>query len=90
MAYSSDRDRHRALVAELRRAGAPGATTVRGMWGYHGQAPPHGDRVLQWHRHVPLLTTALDRPGADAERTFGVVRRVMGDHALVTCEHVPE
>jgi PII-like signaling protein len=89
MAYSSDRDRHRALVAELRRAGAPGATTVRGTWGYHAAAAPHGDHLAQWHRRVPLVTTVLDRPGPAAARSFAVVRRVMGDDALVTCEIVP-
>lgn len=88
MVYSSARDRHRALVAELRRAGAPGATTLRGIWGYHGSQPPHGDRLLQLHRRVPLLTTILDRPATMA-RSLAVVERVMGAGTLVTCEIVP-
>ncbi|WCB95078.1 hypothetical protein DSM104299_03820 [Baekduia alba] len=88
MVYSSARDRHRALVAELQRAGAAGATTVGGIWGYQGAHAPHGDRLAQLHRRVPLLTTVLDRPEAMA-RSFAVVERVMRDTALVTCEIVP-
>jgi PII-like signaling protein len=88
MVYSSDRERHRALLAELQRAGAPGATTLRGIWGYRGDRAPHGDRLLQLRRDVPLVTTLLDRPAAMA-RWFTVVERVMGDAALVTCETVP-
>ena len=38
---------HRALVRALRSAGISGATTLRGVWGFHGDHPPHGDRLLQ-------------------------------------------
>ncbi|HEY6761841.1 MAG TPA: DUF190 domain-containing protein [Baekduia sp.] len=88
MVYSSTRSQHQELVAALRGAGAPGATTVRGIWGYHAGRPPHGDRVLQLRRRVPLVTTILDRPGPMAA-WFGVVADVVGDGALVTCETVP-
>src|SRR5581483_12356668 len=32
---------HRALVQRLRASGASGATTVRGVWGFHGAHAPH-------------------------------------------------
>jgi PII-like signaling protein len=95
MIYTSERagdgdgPLHRAIVAALRHAGAPGATTVRGAWGYHGDRAPHGDRFWQLRRHVPVVTTVLDRP----ERIgtwFDVAREAGGGAGLITCEVVPE
>jgi PII-like signaling protein len=94
MVYASERSRHgdvplhRALLAELQRAGAPGATTLRGIWGYHGDHAPHGDRLLQLRRHVPVLTTIVDRPEA-IQGWFDVVDRVTASTGLVTSEMVP-
>ena len=34
-------------------ADAAGATCLRGVWGFHGDHAPHGDRLLQVRRHVP-------------------------------------
>jgi PII-like signaling protein len=79
---------HRALLAELQRSGAPGATTLRGVLGFHGDHAPHGDRLWQLHRHVPVLTTLLDRPEA-MQAWFDVVDRVTARTGLVTCETVP-
>src|SRR5207245_7836336 len=31
-----------ALIRRLRQAGAPGATALRGFWGYQGDQTPHG------------------------------------------------
>ena len=51
MVYTSEAARHdgqpihRAIVRRLREAGLSGATTVRGIWGFHGDHAPHGDRV---------------------------------------------
>ena len=53
---------HRAIVRRLRAAGIAGATTQRGMWGFHGDHPPHGDRLLQLGRHVPAVTIVIDAP----------------------------
>jgi len=94
MVFSSERARHgdaplhRALVAELRRAGAPGATTVRGIWGFHGDHAPHGDRLLQVRRHVPVVTTIVDRPAA-IQRWFDVIDAMTRTTGLVTSEMVP-
>ena len=79
---------HRALVGELRRAGAPGATAVRGVWGFHGDHAPHGDRLLQLRRHVPVVTTVVDRPQA-IQRWFDVIDQVTAATGLVTSEMVP-
>jgi PII-like signaling protein len=87
-AHYRDEALHRALLAELQRAGAPGATTLQGIWGYHGDHPPHGDRFWQLRRHVPVVTTILDRPTA-MQRWFDVVDRVTAATGLVTSETVP-
>ena len=63
---------HRALVRQLRESGASGATTLRGIWGFHGDHEPHGDRVFQFGRHVPAVTTVIDRPER-AQEWFAIV-----------------
>jgi len=50
------------LVRALRKAGAAGATSLRGVWGYHGNHPPHGDSFRQLRRRVPVLTITVDTP----------------------------
>ena len=79
---------HRAMVRRLRSAGISGATTLRGIWGFHGDHAPHGDRVLQLGRHVPVVTIVIDSPGADRH---GVPhhRRAHPEHGLVTSETIP-
>jgi PII-like signaling protein len=79
---------HRAIVRRLRSAGIGGATTQRGMWGFHGDHAPHGDRLLQLGRRVPAVTIAVDR----AERiatAFSVVDELIGERGLVTVEDIP-
>jgi PII-like signaling protein len=79
---------HRAIVRRLRAAGVSGATTQRGMWGFHGDHPPHGDRLLQIGRHVPAVTIVIDTP--DRIRTaFDIIDDLTAEHGLVTCETVP-
>jgi hypothetical protein len=38
------------LARQLLHEGAAGATALRGIWGYHGDHPPHGDRLLGLRR----------------------------------------
>jgi PII-like signaling protein len=79
---------HRAIVRRLRSAGIAGATTQRGMWGFHGDHPPHGDRLLQLGRHVPAVTVVID----SAERiaaAFDVIDELTAEQGLVTSEIVP-
>jgi PII-like signaling protein len=79
---------HRAIVGQLRRSGASGATTVRGIWGYHGDHATHGDRLLQLGRHVPAVTTVIDTPERIAE-CFAIIDELTAEHGLVTSEMVP-
>jgi PII-like signaling protein len=79
---------HRALIQRLRAAGVSGATTLRGIWGFHGDHRPHGDRLLQLHRHVPTVTIIVDRPDRIG-RAFEIVDEVTSERGLVTSEIVP-
>jgi PII-like signaling protein len=79
---------HRAIVRRLRSAGISGATTYRGIWGFHDERPPHGDRLLQLGRHVPTVTTVIDT----AERIFAafdIIDELTKEQGLVTSETVP-
>ncbi|HET9105102.1 MAG TPA: DUF190 domain-containing protein [Solirubrobacteraceae bacterium] len=88
-ARHGDRPLHRALVRALRRdSETRGATTVRGVWGFHGDHPPHGDRLLQRHRHVPTVTIVIDTPQRIG-RAFAIVDRLTAETGLVTSEMVP-
>jgi PII-like signaling protein len=76
------------VVRRLRRAGAAGATSLRGVWGYHGDHVPHGDSLWQLRRHVPVVTVIVDTP----ERTagwFAIVDELTAETGLVTSEIVP-
>jgi PII-like signaling protein len=48
------------FIHALRRGGAPGATALRGVWGFRGAVAPHGDRVLALRRDVPLIVETVD------------------------------
>lgn len=79
---------HRELMARLRGTDhAGGATTVRGLWGFRGDQRPHGDRVLQIGRHVPVTTTLLSTR-ATAAADYAVVDEATAEHGVVTCEPV--
>ncbi len=77
------------IVRRLRASGAAGATSLRGVWGFHGDHAPHGDRLLQLRRHVPVLTIAIDRPERVAQ-SFAIVDELTADEGLVTSEIVPQ
>jgi PII-like signaling protein len=79
---------HRAIVRELRAAGIAGATTLRGVWGFHGDHPPHGDRLLQLGRHVPAVSIVIDAPERIAT-AFTVIDELTREQGLVTSETVP-
>ena len=76
---------HRAIVRRLRSAKISGATTHRGIWGFHGDRPPHGDHFLQLGRHVPVVTVVVDT----AERisaAFDVIDEITSERGLVASE----
>jgi PII-like signaling protein len=79
---------HQALVRRLRSSGARGATVLRGMWGFHGAAAPHGDRLLQLGRRVPVVTIIVDTPDRIAT-SFDIVNELTATHGEVTSETVP-
>ncbi|GAA5132921.1 DUF190 domain-containing protein [Pseudonocardia adelaidensis] len=94
MVYTSERAMHagqpvhQALVRRLRETGARGATALRGIWGFHDDRPPHGDRLLQLGRSVPVVTVVVDTPDRIA-KSFDVVDEITAEHGVVTSELVP-
>ncbi|OHV05193.1 DUF190 domain-containing protein [Mycobacterium talmoniae] len=95
MVYTTEADRHdgvpihRALVQRLRqRKQSRGATVLRGIWGFHGDHQPHGDKLFRLTRQVPVVTIIADTPQHIAE-SFDVVDELTRDGGLVTSEMVP-
>jgi len=94
MVYSGEqarvdgRPQYAELVRRLREAGAGGATSLRGVWGFYGDHRPHGDKLLSLQRHVPVLTVIVDTPER-IRRWFEVVDEVTAESGLVTSEMVP-
>lgn len=94
MVYAGEQSRHAgaplsaALVRALREAGAAGATSLRGIWGYHGDHAPHGDTFWQLRRRVPVITVVVDTPER-IRRWFRVVDELTDETGLVTSELVP-
>jgi PII-like signaling protein len=94
MIYAGERARHEGrplyleLVRALRQAGAAGATSLRGIWGYHGDHAPHGDLFWQLQRRVPVLTVVVDTPERVRE-WFAIVDELTDETGLVTSELVP-
>lgn len=95
MVYTAEATRHdglpihRALVQQLLRSGtARGATVLRGIWGFHGDHKPHGDKLFQIARKVPVTTIIIDTPESIA-RSFDIVDELTTGHGLVTSEMVP-
>lgn len=76
------------IVRRLRQSEAAGATCLRGIWGFHGDHRPHGDRLVQLRRHVPAVTITVDTPER-ALRSFGIIDELTCEHGLVTSEMVP-
>jgi PII-like signaling protein len=94
MVHSGEQSRHQGhplhhqLIRRLRQAGAAGATSLRGIWGYHGDHEPHGDALWQLQRRVPILTVIIGTP----QRTrdwFKIVDELTDETGVVTSEIVP-
>jgi PII-like signaling protein len=79
---------HRAITRRLRAAGLSGVTTLRGVWGFHGDHRPHGDRVLSAARRVPAVTIVIDSPERMAS-AFAIVDELTAERGLVTAETIP-
>lgn len=95
MVFTSESDRHdgvpihRALVRRLWQSRtASGVTVLRGVWGFQGDREPHGDRVFQFGRQVPVMTVIVDTPER-ITASFGIVDELTARHGLVIAELVP-
>jgi len=94
MVYAGEQARHEGhplyvqLVRRLREAGAAGATSLRGIWGYSGDHAPRGDRFLSVQRQVPVATIVIDTPERMA-RWWPIVDELTDEAGLVTAELVP-
>jgi PII-like signaling protein len=94
MVYAGEQAEHHGhplyvqLTRRLLHQGAAGATALRGIWGYHGDHLPHGDRLLGLRRRVPVLTVVVDTP-TRIRRWFQIVDELTDQTGLVTCEAVP-
>ena len=95
MVYSSESARidgmpiHRALIQRLRQhESSHGATVLRGIWGFHGDHAPHGDKLFSLSRHVPVVTIIIDTPNNIAG-SFDLVDEITREQGLVTSEMVP-
>jgi PII-like signaling protein len=94
MVYAGEQAQHHGhplyvqLARRLLQEGAAGATALRGIWGYHGDHPPHGDRLLGLRRRVPVLTVVVDT-STRIRHWFQLVDEVTDQTGLVTCETVP-
>lgn len=80
---------HRAIVrALLQSRTAGGATVLRGVWGFSGEGKPHGDKVFQLGRQVPVTTVVVDTPERIAA-SFEIIDGLTGEHGVVSSEMVP-
>jgi PII-like signaling protein len=75
---------HRVLVQRLLAADISGATTLRGVWGFHGDDPaPRGGRRPA--RSRPTVTVVIDAPER-IPAAFAIIDEVTADRGLVTSE----
>jgi PII-like signaling protein len=79
---------HLELIRRLRMSGAGGATPLRGVWGFHGEHEPHGDRIWQLRRRAPIVSIVVDKPDQIAA-SFEIVNELTSERGLVTSEMVP-
>jgi PII-like signaling protein len=77
------------FIHRLRREGAPGATALRGVWGYRGDGEPHGDRVLALRRDVPIVVEIVDGPDG-AARWLDLARSIACEGDAVHVQSIPE
>ena len=61
--------------------------TVRGMWGFHAEHAPHGDRFSHWRRPVSAVTTVTGTP-EQVSAAFDVVGALTAERDLMTAQTV--
>ena len=87
-AHTAGQPVHHRLIRMLRGAGASGATSLRGIWGYTPGEVPHGDSFWQLRRRLPIVTVIVDTPER-IRQWFPLVDEATGDAGVVTTEVVP-
>jgi PII-like signaling protein len=87
-AHVQGRPLYAELTRRLRIAGAAGATTILGDWGFSSDEHPHGDRLGTLTSHRPTYTVCIDRPERIAE-LWPVIDEVTAEHGIVTSLRVP-
>jgi PII-like signaling protein len=86
---SDGHPRYLALIHAFRRGGAPGATALRGVWGFRGEVAPHGDRVLALRRDVPVIVETVDSAEA-AEKWLGIAESLAGASDVLYSQRLPK
>jgi PII-like signaling protein len=76
------------LTRRLREAGAAGATTILGEWGFSSDEHPHGDKLGRVTSHRPTYTVYIDRPDKVAE-VWPLIDELTAEHGIVTSLLVP-
>ncbi|CRZ15430.1 DUF190 domain-containing protein [Mycolicibacterium neworleansense] len=80
---------HRAIVRRLLQSrSSGGATVLRAVWGYCDDGKPHGDKLFQLGRHVPVTTIVVDSPER-ISASFEIVDGITREHGVVSAEMVP-
>lgn len=79
---------HQLLVERLRRSGAAGATSLRGVYGFNGDGEPSRDSALALRRSSPVVTIAIDRANG-MDEAWRAVDELTDGAGLVTSELVP-
>jgi len=79
---------HSELVRCLREAGAAGATTILGDWGFALEERPFGDRLGRAMSHRPTYTVYVDRPEQVAA-VWPLLDELIAGRAIVTSHFVP-
>jgi PII-like signaling protein len=87
IATSGAHPRYLELIHALREQGAAGATALRGVWGFRGATPPHGDRVLALRRDVPILVEAIDA-AEPAARWLELAAGIAGNDDVVQSQKI--
>jgi len=74
---------HSELVRCLWEAGAAGATTILGDWGFSSDELPYGDRLGRATSHRPTYTVSIDRPQQVAA-VWPLLDELTAEHGIVT------
>jgi PII-like signaling protein len=76
------------LTRRLREAGAAGATTILGEWGFSRDERPHGDRFGRLASHRPSWSVYIDHAPKVAE-VWPLIDELTVEHGIVTSRVVP-